>query len=441
MNLHTKIIRINSLISGENIARRVASNIAWSVVSEIVGKGILFLVMIYLARSLGVEKFGILSFSQVLASFFWYGVDLGINMYGSGEIAKTRRAAGDLVSILLSLRILSALMMFLLFAGISVVFSTHAAQRTVFLATSLYLVTRALNVDWALRGFEGFKFIAIGNFATFLSMLGLTVIFVNSEQDVVKAALIWSLCYLIGSAVSMLLLVNNFKVEIKWICKYENFVIHLKQSIHFMLSGGLNVLYQYLPMLLVGTLASEYQIGIFSAPYKIVISISYIFSVAPIALYPVFCNLFYTHWDKFCSLYRIYRNVSIVVATIIILFNLLYSHTIIFFLLGPNYEQSVLIFQILAYYLAIGAIRRVYAIVIAATGLQKFYTYVSTIAVIAFMLVYIAFSCFSNVTHELSAGYTLVVTECVAFVVLMFFWRLSHAGTEQRIEVLGRKTN
>ena len=68
---------------------RVASNFAWGMVAEGSARGALFLTSVHLAQVLGARYFGEFSFLQTIFVFLWLGVDLGLNMYATREVARS----------------------------------------------------------------------------------------------------------------------------------------------------------------------------------------------------------------------------------------------------------------------------------------------------------------------------------------------------------------
>jgi O-antigen/teichoic acid export membrane protein len=104
-------------IKVKSVAERVVSNFAWSVLSESLGKGLFFIATLYLARTLGVENFGLFTLAQTFTFYFWGAVDLGTNMYGIRELAKNKDTAEDIINPLLTLRITVGLAVFLLKGG------------------------------------------------------------------------------------------------------------------------------------------------------------------------------------------------------------------------------------------------------------------------------------------------------------------------------------
>ena len=68
----------------------VRNNFIWNSAYQVVRIAIPLVTMPYLSRALGSDALGTYSFTYTIALFFTYFVLLGLNQYGTREIAKTR---------------------------------------------------------------------------------------------------------------------------------------------------------------------------------------------------------------------------------------------------------------------------------------------------------------------------------------------------------------
>ena len=405
------------------LLKRIGYNFGWSLLGEIGGKGLLFLVTVYLARVLGAANFGLFSFAQAITSYCWMGVDLGVNMYGSREIAKDKATASEIINPLITLRLLSGSSLFTLFLiFFSYLYRLDPLKQIVFIGFSFYLFTRALNIDWIMRGFERFNYIAFGNFATFLLMLSSIFIFVKSDKDIVIVSFLWSLCYLFGDLLLIYLLYIKLKLSFNIIFDIRLIYHHFKKSIHFTIGNSLLFLYQYLPIIFLGLVASNYEIGIFSAPYRLILSIIYIVSLLPLVLYPTLSELYLSDIKKFLKVYKYLKITSFLTGLLIGLGGLLAADLLIRFLYGPNYEASITIFRIINWFVALTSVRVVYSIAIAVTGLQKYYAITSLFSVIFYSVLFLSMIYGINISKTLAAGYTLLITEIGLIIFLWIIW-------------------
>ena len=417
-------IRAERLIGTRGISHRIASNISWAVVSQVGGKGLFFLVTVYWARVLGVENYGLITYAQSIVLYFWLAVDLGVNMYGSREIARAKSEAPDIINPLLTLRIISGFIVFLIFMSVLNLFVHSSIQRLLFTGCAFYLITRSISIDWVMSGFEKFKYIAISNFTTFISMLLMMLVLVKDKDDLVKASFLWSLCYLFGGIVLLVFLYNKFGIRFKPVFHIKTWLFHLRKSIHFTISGGLSALSQYLPIIYLGIFASPKEVGLFSAPYGLIFAIIFVLSLLSYSMYPILSELYSAEKIMFRKLHNIYLLAAILMGLCIALVGHIFARKIILLFYGNNYEESIALFKILVWFVFLYSIRSVYGIVIAASGLQKFYTLASTFAVIFFTTVFFLLKFLFHVSYPVSACISLLGTEIGTILILRSIWEL-----------------
>jgi O-antigen/teichoic acid export membrane protein len=416
-------IQANAYAKQRPLFNRISSNFSWSLLSEVGGKGVLFLVNVLLARRLEVENYGLITYAQTIASYFWLAAELGINMYGSREIAKDRANASEIVNVLLTVRIVSGFIIFIIFLVISHLMPIPYLQKLVMAGSAFYILTRSINVDWVMRGFESFHIIAWGNIATFLSMFIFMFLFIRNKNDAVLASYTWSLSYLLGGCVLLFFLTNRFSIKFKPVLRPSVWLSHLKESIHFTLSGSLLILYQYLPILLLGISSTAYEVGLFSSVYKLTLSIVYALSILPLSLYPVFSELFIKDKVKFHRLHRMYTSMSLLLGFIVVVIGNLSASKIVLFLYGASYLESVIFFKITLIYLFLFCFRNSIGIVIAATNLQKYYVFASLSAVISFVIIFKLLTNLFMTPAAVAASVALVCAEFCLIIILLFIWK------------------
>ncbi len=380
-------VSILSLLRRSSLIRRVGSNFTWSIISEAVSKGIFFVSNIYLARVLGVEGFGIFSLAQMTVLYVWLMVDLGTHMYGIKEIAKVKNRPQHIVRVLFSLRLSASLVIFVLFlAGVHLA-GLDESKQSVFVIAGLFLITNAFFSDWVFKGLEKFSYIALGNLVAALSFFLPILILVKGKHDIPLAMLCWSLSYLIGAMVLWQILRNLISFRFTFEVKVQEWLFHLKQSVWFMFAGSLMMLYQYLPVFLIGVFFSAYDVGLFNAPYKIVFAIVSFGFYLPMAFYPVLSEL-YTHEKKlFLSSMMKLRKIMLLCGVPIGLLCFLLRTQIVHFFLGNQYMASSGIFGILIWLVPLYFLRHSYGIPLAAAGLQKYVAQAGGIALATILVI------------------------------------------------------
>src|SRR5262245_44545935 len=265
------------------LVRRVAHGLAWGVLAEVASKGSLFLVSVYLAGVLGAADFGHFAFLQTLFVFVWMGVDLGLNMYAVREVARRPDEVVPLVADISGMRlavafVLSALATLAIWAA-----GADRVQLWVAGGFAVYVIVRAVQPDWLLRGLERYRELAAVNIAMAAILLVATWAMIRGGDDASLASLPWILSYLPGTLGMVFALrrrvpgLDPGQVRVR----PGRWLGHWRESIHFTLSNGVATLYQNIPVLYVYAVGSAEMTGVFAAPFRLVVAMIFVSSVPP----------------------------------------------------------------------------------------------------------------------------------------------------------------
>jgi O-antigen/teichoic acid export membrane protein len=365
------------------IAGRVVSNLGWSVVSEAVGKGVFFATNIYLARVLGVEGFGLFTLAMTLTYYFWLAVDLGTNMYGIREIARDRENAGALINTLLTMRVTAGVAVFAVYMAVLAALDMPGESKLIFAGCGLYLVSYAFYTDWVLKGLEKFKFIAYGSLVSSLAFLGAVFGFVHGREDAALAASVWSGSYFLGSVSLFYFLLKKQGLRFRPSFDMKVWWRHLRESLYFTLSGGLMMLYQSLPILLLAAYFGEYEVGIFAAPYRVITVIASAGFLVAMSFYPVLSDLYARDRVRFRKAHRSYQMLMIAIGLPTALIIFFFSEALVGVLFGGEYRESVGVLAALGWLVPLFLLRYTYGSVLLATGFHKVQFMAVAVAVVS----------------------------------------------------------
>jgi len=362
---------ITKKIQSKSVTHRVVSNFVWSVVSEAVGKGVFFAANIYLARVLGVSSFGLFVFAQTITYFFWLAVDLGTSMYGIREIARDKVHAEDIINPLLTLRITAGIIVFSVYLTSLFLLSMPVLNKFTLVGCGVYLLAYSMYADWILKGLEKFKHIAIGGSLSSMAYLLGIMYAVKDSGGLVIAAYIWSFSYFLGSLSLLYFLYSKLGIRYRPSFKIKKWFFHVRESIYFTISGGLMVLYHYLPILMLSVFSTNYEVGIFSAPFRLILAIGAAGFLIPSAFYPVLSELCCTDKKKFKLVNKNLRNIMMLIGFLFAIMVTIFGDTIVGLLFGRQYAESVVIFKILAWIVPLYFVRNSFSIALLAGGFQR----------------------------------------------------------------------
>lgn len=391
---------------------RVAGNFAWGMVAELSNKGALFLVSVHLAKVLGAGYFGEFSFLQTIFVFLWMGVDLGLNMYATREVARQPADVTGLLADLTAMRFLLALALAALAVG-GMSIKADSGAMSVTIGFALYLVVRAVQPDWLLRGLERYRALAFANLATAVLQLAITYLLIKGPEDFALSSLPWFASYLIG-AIAVAIAVHQSGIPV-WrrgaSSGPRGWWRHWSESIHFTLSSGVSTLYQNLPLLYLYWQGSPQATGLFAAPFRLVIALLFVASVFPMTLYPVIADLETRGQNRALGRLIAWAAVATAVSTgIASAIVAIWAEPIVLRMFGSEYLPGAVSLRWLSLFLLLRSVRAVFVRVVSGTGHQRLYSMVSIASVAALLAILCGLSVM-GVDMLTGAPIALAVTE------------------------------
>ena len=244
------------------------------------------------AKVLGPEGVGKVQFILSFAQYFALIAGLGIPIYGSRVISQAvhdpkilYRALSELVYI----NIICSIVVFLMYLVTIFSFSLFDTDSKLYLIAGMIVLMRFTSIDWYFAGIANFRLIAIRSVVVkLLSLLGL-YFFVKDSDD-----------YNLYLGISIFSILGNNIVNLISIRNYISFKgLQLKQHIRpLMYTFGTTIavsMYTMLDTVLIGILANERSVGLYSASIRLTkLSIPVIISAATV-LMPKISLLFKEH--------------------------------------------------------------------------------------------------------------------------------------------------
>lgn len=246
----------------------------------------------YITRILGVENLGKYNFASSVVSYFTLISSLGISTYAVKECScvkfdqtKLNRVASELFSINICTMLIAYLMLFVALA----VYPKFFAYKDLIVILSINILLPIIGTDWINMAMGDFLYITIRTVAFQIVSLLMMLFFIKSSDDYLKYAIIT-----VG-ANSGANILNAFYVrkfcKIKFISAF-NLRKHLRPILlMFSLLIAQNIL-SNLDITMLGILATDRAVGLYSMSVKIYITIEKVISSIAIVLLPQMSLLF-----------------------------------------------------------------------------------------------------------------------------------------------------
>lgn len=246
----------------------IASNLFSLTSAEVASRLLGFFTLVYLGRILDPSGFGILGFATALLSYFILFVNFGFSTLGTREIAKNQLQLSKLVNNIFSMRLILALILFIVLI-IYINFSgKDITTKYVILISGISIFTNAIALNWVFQAVEKMKYIAIRQILSgLLSLIGV-IVFVHSKDDVVIAASVIVLSALIGN-IWFIPTYRRMFYKIKFEYSFDYWKSLVKESFPLAFASIMIGIYYNLDMVMLGYMKTESEVGIYNAAYKI----------------------------------------------------------------------------------------------------------------------------------------------------------------------------
>jgi O-antigen/teichoic acid export membrane protein len=265
-------------------ARRKLLNFFSLATARIIGKVLAFVVVAYLAQTLGPEQFGVLSFVQTLLTYGVLVSNFGLKGLGTRNIANSKDDVSRHVNEILSLRLILATAIYATILGVMTVYR-DGQYASVFLVFGLSLFCVAGRIDWVFNGIEKMEFTAGAETLRYIVYASLVFVLVDGPSDLLLVGGIYVTSRFVPSIFLLLswlrATTHRFKLRLG---KWQNL---LRQAVPIGLVAIFSQLYLNIDIVMTEILLGATAVGWYSAATRIVMAITGIGNLLSVSLFPV----------------------------------------------------------------------------------------------------------------------------------------------------------
>ncbi|MDI6839531.1 MAG: flippase [bacterium] len=351
------------------IKYKIEKNFIVLLGADIVGKGLSFVVLIYLARVLGAINFGKLSFAQAILAYFLLLADLGVTTAGARELAKNKNNLQHYVNNILGLRFVLSCLSFFLLVLLSIFIPKTYEIKILIISYGFYLFPFSLLLEWVFQGIEDMKYIAVSRILSHIIYFILVI-------SIIKKGLNFSLIpwfWVIGgiAATIFLMLIFNSQFGVPKLCVGVAFLRKfLHSAIPIGASNMLSQVYYNMDTLMLGFMKGSAVVGWYNAAYQVVLGVLGLSLWLTYATFPVLSDT-YNDKDRFESVCSHYCRNQVILVCLVIAVGTIFAKHIILLLFGTEYLRAVFVFRILVITLGIILINNVFSTPLLATKFEK----------------------------------------------------------------------
>ena len=327
--------------------RKYFANTSWLMAERILRMTVALFVGVYVARYLGPERFGLLSYANSFVGLFLALATLGLDSIVIRELVKNPESRNELLGTAFGLKIFGTIIMWF-FILVSVPIIENDNQTNIFIAIlSFAILFQVFNViDFNYQAEVKSKYVVKVQFfqLIFSSSTKLFLIFI-------KAPLLWFVwvyCFdtfllAIGLVVIYMIKSGNFLL---WRWKWEFARTLMRDSWPLILSGIIVSIYVNIDQVMIKHMIDEQAVGIYAIATRISTAWYFIPIAITSSMFPAILNAKYNnssiYQQRLQALYDILVWLAILIAIVI----LCLSESIIDLLVGQEYAPAASVLSI-----------------------------------------------------------------------------------------------
>ncbi len=331
-----------------NVAQRILKNTGILSVAQIISYILVFFYTIYIARYLGAEGFGILSFAIAIVGIFTILTDLGISTLTVRDVARDRSLGPKYLGNGLIIKVILAVVSFGLIALAVNLLNYPSETITVvyFIALSTIFGSIASFIFSIFQAHEKMEFQGLGQILNAVLMFSGVFIAIAMSLDVIGFSIVYFVASLISLIYSLLIYIWKFSlppVEIDRVFWGKL----LKGAIPFGITGIFVTIYYWIDSVMLSVMAGNEVVGWYNASYKVIFLFLSFQSLFIVSIFPVLSSFYKTSRESLKYAYeRSFKYMSIISIPIAI-FGTLVADKIILLIYGPDFMPSIVALQIL----------------------------------------------------------------------------------------------
>lgn len=303
----------------------------------------------YLIRTLGVDYFGLLSFSFAFITYFQILTDYGFNSTGTRDISLATDDSEKqnlIFNQIMSAKLLLLVVSFVAMMSIVFLFEIFRTYWIVYLFSFGSVLGQAIFPVWYFQGIQKMKYITYLNLFTKVIFTIALFIFVKQKSDYYLVPVFNALGFITAGIFALFYIRKDFNIKFK-IQPFSGIVEQLQKSKYVFLSELKISFFTNTNTLILGFLAGNQAVGYFSAAEKLVRAMGNLQTPISNTIFPYLSKEMMQNKLQTIQKIKKITLLGTILFSILILFCFCFAEQIIEIIYGKEMFASILIFRIL----------------------------------------------------------------------------------------------
>ena len=268
-------------------------NISWVTTSQVIVNLCAFLWTIAIARYLGVNDYGILSFAISFTVLLGMGTDIGMSTFATREISKDKSITHKFINNVIPFKILLSIALFIVTALILILLGYNKLTIEVALIISLETIFICMIkfIGGVFQAYENQKINSIGEMIAGILLLIFTLIVIMFDLGLIGVAISYALAYLIFLLHMVINMNKSFGIP-KFEFDFKFWKDIAIKSIPFGLSIFFYTVYFSIDVVMIQFLSGDFATGIYNSAYKIVSVFAAFYVIYQYVIFPLMSKLY-----------------------------------------------------------------------------------------------------------------------------------------------------
>ena len=318
-------------------------NFASLTILQIIGYVFPLLTLPYLSKTIGVSKFGVLAFANVIISYVATIVFFGFQYTAVRDVSRNRHNQNQL-NIVVS-KILYSIFLLLLFTIIVLIITIFyvsylADYHLIILLTLLNVPAQVLNFDWFFQGMEKMKYFTIISFLSrFIYTISIFFVIKNTE-DYIYIPILLAISTFASGIYAMYLVFVKFHIKVRF-PGIINIVNTYKSGWSIFISQIAPNLYNSFSTIVLNKYFGDTSVGIYDAGRRV----NSISEQLPI----IFSKATFPYLSRKIEKHKLFMKINLSISFGISIFNLIFAEWIVKVLYTSAFTNSIGVIRILAF--------------------------------------------------------------------------------------------
>ncbi len=345
-----------------------------SLVSGDFGSRLLgFFITVYLARVLEPSGFGVMSLGLAVLGYLQLAGSAGIPILELRNAAATTDVNHERVGAVLSLRVTLAAMLWILTAGVVLLFDIDGVTRDVIILFALSVFPLALMLDWFFQGKEAFLGTSLSRIAQYVVYGILVLLLVHGSDDIRQTGIAFCAGVLAATVVLWMGYSKRWgPIRLRWAPDLWKEILAKGMPVGVAMFLAQSV--TNLPPLIIAYFSSAAEVGLFSSAMKLIFLMLLVDRLFNALFLPVVTRYFSSHAGEVQTLVEVTLRVVLAVVIPLAVVGIIVGRASIALALGTGYEGATSLFHVLTGYFALTVVNSVFVCILIGSGHERRYT-------------------------------------------------------------------